>query len=275
LSLVHLPVIGKKIIMKLKKISIAVSLIAVAAAAGAFTLSSSLGLKKGDAVQALIAADETLTGTPETASSASPSALKLDREIGSLSIEFRNGQTRLTEADRLRLDGFLTSLQGEVPYEIHGKEPRRLSGERARGIAFERAFEARAYLAEKGVDPSTGRIFFHTKAPNLTPGVEIKRAEIDGAQASRKQDASMKVGAAAKPVKVVASDLQIFALASMLNRGTHQLNPAAVMASHLGGFATDILAMGGTSAERADLNGRSENQAVATFSTLAMLAKRG
>lgn len=260
--------------MKFKKISIAVSLIAVAAAAGAFTLSGSLGLKKADSVQAPIAADETVNGMPTAASSTPPAALKLDQEIGSLSIEFRNGQTRLTDTDRLRLDSFSTSLQGEVAYEVHGKEPRRLSGERARGIAFERAFEARAYLAGKGVDPSTGRIFFHTKAPDLTPGVEVKHAEMDGAQANMKPGVTAKPGAAIKPVKVAASDFQIITLASLLNRTTHPLNPAAVMASHLGNsYASGMIALGGGSGT--GLIERNASPAVATFSTLAMLAQRG
>jgi len=103
-----------------------------------------------------------------------PPALKLDAggsEAFALRIE--RGRRQLTDEEHSRLAALAPSLASQ-PHKITGKEPA-APGQTsaARQVAFERAFAARIVLAEHGVDPKLGRIFYLTRGAGLESGLEV------------------------------------------------------------------------------------------------------
>ena len=159
-----------------KKLWVGASVIACSALALAVT--RSLLLPGNDAATAATAP----TSAPAVAPPAA--ALKMDSTLSSVQLVFKRGSFLLDANARSELDRIAANARAAAFHEIHGKEPRNGSFDRARSLAFNRAFAARMYLADQGVDPKRGRIKFHTLGADLRPGVEVVLADRQQSQAS-------------------------------------------------------------------------------------------
>lgn len=149
-----------------KKIVVACSVIAFSAVAYAVSqtlLASGIG----------VATAPIATATPDVDPGVASAALKMDATLSSVQLAFKSGSALLDDSARAELDRIASAAREADAHEIHGKEPRQGNFERARSLAFNRAFAARMYLSEQGVDPKRGRIKFHTLGADLTPGVEV------------------------------------------------------------------------------------------------------
>ncbi len=100
-------------------------------------------------------------------------ALKLDAAGDAFALRVERGRRRLSSEEVSRLAELAPSLHAQH-HKITGKEPAGNDAKTARQIAFERAFATRMVLAEHGVDPALGRLFYLTRGKGLAPGVEVQ-----------------------------------------------------------------------------------------------------
>ena len=149
-----------------KKLVVACSVIAFSAVAYAVSqtlMASGVG----------VAAAPIASASPDIDPAAASASLKMDATLSSVQLAFKSGSALLDDKARSELDRIASTAREAEAHEIHGKEPRHGNFERARSLAFNRAFAARMYLSEQGVDPKRGRIKFHTLGADLTPGVDV------------------------------------------------------------------------------------------------------
>ena len=152
------------------------------------------------------------TGTPAltqpVAAEASAPTLKLDAAGDAFALRVERGRRRLSSEEVARLAQLAPSLHAQH-HKITGKEPAGNDATTARQIAFERAFATRMVLAEHGVDPALGRLFYLTRGKGLAPGVEVQAMtgeQLAGLKGVRAAGRFSRTSIAAAPLKQASAD---------------------------------------------------------------------